>query len=231
MLCGLCRLGGDIITVLVGSGGTATKYYIHADVATQHSDFFNAALKRGWKEAQERIVRLPDLPEDAAGMFEDFYSFLYMGKIYSGDDDEVNKPGRDKEWTRLSDSWILGEVLLSTTFKDAVVDAVVHKIVVTGDVPTSLHARIYSYGSHASSIRRLLVNIAIHEWEEEDISAVEADANSAVNATFLQDVAIALFKMKKFSKTEQAKSRITLESSCLYHEHGADKPCYKTMFG
>lgn len=35
----LCRLHGDIITVLIGSGASTAKFYIHAGLATQHSEF------------------------------------------------------------------------------------------------------------------------------------------------------------------------------------------------
>lgn len=90
------RLGGDIITILVGPTATATKFYIQADLVVQHSEFFKAALKKGRKEAEERVVRFPDMPEDSADAFEDFHSFLYTGKIYSGHKGEINKPRHDE---------------------------------------------------------------------------------------------------------------------------------------
>jgi len=36
--CNSHRLGGDVVTVLVGPDATATKFYVHADLATQHSN-------------------------------------------------------------------------------------------------------------------------------------------------------------------------------------------------
>jgi hypothetical protein len=215
---------------LVGPDATAQKFHIHADLATQHSEFFNAALKHGWKEASERVVRLPDLPGKSANGFENFHSFLYTGKVYSGYDGEVNRPDWDEEWLRLTYSWIIGEVLLSTTFQDAVVDAIIQRMTVKQDVPLDMYEGIYLHSSNASPIRKLMVDIVVQKWRAKHISDVDTDDDPAMQAKFLQDVAVALFEVKALSKAERAKNRITLESGCLYHEHGADKPCYKTMF-
>ena len=59
---------------------------------------------------------------------------------------------------------------------------------------------------------------------------MRTDNDPAVQAEFLRDVAVALFKVKHLSEAQQAKSPISNKSGCFYHEHGADKPCYKTMF-
>lgn len=37
-------------------------------------------MRNGWKEAQERVLFLPEDPVDA---FDIFASFIYAGKIYS----------------------------------------------------------------------------------------------------------------------------------------------------
>ena len=41
------RLGGDIITVLVGPEANATRFFVHANLVSQHSEFFQACLKKG----------------------------------------------------------------------------------------------------------------------------------------------------------------------------------------
>jgi hypothetical protein len=185
---------------VVGPEATAIKFFIHADLASQHSEFFAAALKKGWKEAEERVIRLPDLPNDSAEMFQDFHSFLYTGRIYSGNESETNKPGYDKEWRRPELSWILGEVLLSAAFKDAVVDAIIHKVVVTQSYPTNMYRKIYSHSFDSSPIRKLMVDIVVHGCNEKYLENVDTNADPAIKAEFLKDVAIALFKVKALFK-------------------------------
>ena len=164
-------------------------------------------------------------------MFEDFHSFLYTGRIYSGDESETKSPGYDKEWWRLEHSWILGEVLLSGAFKDAVIDAIIHKIAVTKNWPITMYSAIYPHASDTSPIKKLMVDIVVHRWSKKDVSALKTQHNPALKAKFLQDVVVALFEVRASSKAEHTKSPITLNSGCTYHEHEADKPCYKTMFG
>lgn len=52
---------------------------------TQHSQFFEAALKAEWREGQEKMV---NLPEDRPEIFEIFNRFIMDGKIYSSRYDE-----------------------------------------------------------------------------------------------------------------------------------------------
>lgn len=119
------------ITVIVGEDDDGETFYLHEDAATKHSRFFAAALANGWKESEERTIRLPDEdPED----FSLFARFNYSGIIHSKREGDADEDG-DGEWVRLADSWILGDKLLATTFKDAIIDSIVQKAVKEGNVP------------------------------------------------------------------------------------------------
>lgn len=219
----------DLITVWVGRDAAATKFYINADLAMQHSELFSATLTKGSKAVEEQTVRLPDLSENEAAVFESFQSFLSTGKVVSGQYEGNHE--EDEEWDRLADSWLLGNSLLSGSFKDAVVDALVYKSTLEQSIPGDIYTDLYENSSDSSPIRKLMVDIAVHAWdEEEDFEKVDTDHNSAVHARFLRDVAVALFRVKHLSEAQQPKNPLILESGCLYHEHGADKPCYNTMF-
>lgn len=168
-----------------------------------------------------------------AAAFEDFHSFLSSGKVSSGEEDEnaeFDGQKANEEWNRLIDSWILGNVLLSGSFKDAVVDAMVHTVL-TSNTPFDIHVDLYQNSSNSSPIRKLVVDITVHKWYEEDIADVDTEVEPKVQAEFMRDVAVAFHKTKQLSKAEQPKNPIeSSEGGCRYHEHGADKPCYKTMF-
>jgi hypothetical protein len=215
---------GDFITVWVGRGTAAKKFYINSDLAIQHSGFFKAVLETDSKKAEQQTIRLSDLDDNVAATFESFQSFLYAGKVVSS---QTNmKPDEDEEWDRLANSWILGNSLLSGSFKDAVVDAMVHKLVLAESVPLDIYTNMYQNSSESSPIRKLMVDIAVHEREEEDMVTVCTDNEPAVQAEFLRDVAVALFRFEHLLK----ESPVSAKSGCYYHEHGSEKPCYKTMF-
>ena len=219
-----------MIAVMVGPQATGTRFLFHADLVSQHSDFFQARPEEGWKEAEERIVRLPDLPADSATAFEDFHSFLYTGKVYSAKEGEENAPGVDNEWTRLVWAWILGEVLLSVSFKDAVLDALLHKLAPKGRYPTGMSFLAYKYSSESSPFRRLMVDIAVHRWDKETMSKSIFGKEEATLAPFFQSIAVALLEWKLQPKdSKKTEDPAQWEGTCYYHEHG-DKPCYKTMF-
>lgn len=224
----LHRLGGDIITVLVGPKATAARFFVHSDLVSQHSDFFQACLKKGWKKAEERIVRLPDLPGNSATAFENFHSFLYTGKVYSAIEGEVNRPNADGEWGRLVGAWILGEVLLSGPFKDAVADAILHKVATGTTCPAGIHTALYRRSPTGSPIRRLMVDLAAFYWLGDIMKYRILESDLATVAPFFQSLSVALLSWKVTPGTA-GNDPTDLERTCFYHEHG-DKPCYKTMF-
>ena len=177
-------------------------------------------------------MRLPDLPADSATAFEDFHSFLYTGKVYSAKEGEENAPGVDNEWTRLVWAWILGEVLLSVSFKDAVLDALLHKLAPKGRYPTGMSFLAYKYSSESSPFRRLMVDIAVYRWEESSMSLPVDEEDRVGVFPFFQSVSLALLRWKLQSEVATKAEDMDptrREGTCFYHEHG-DKPCYRTMF-
>ena len=203
---------------------------MHKDLLIKHSEFFRAALSEPWKEAEERAVTLPcDEPE----IFSIFCRFLYTGQIFSIKDGdykmtpvpEAPNRHRDAEWGRLPDAWILGEKLLSTSFKDATVDAIIAKVVDRNAWPTAMQEDIYPKSSGSSKIRKLLVDIAAWEWTEDSMSRREQGQEWA---QFYFDLSTTLIKINREGTKREAPYKG--EDTCIYHEHGEEQPCYKTMF-
>jgi hypothetical protein len=176
-------------------------------------------------------VRLPDLPADSATAFEDFHSFLYTGKVYTVIEDEENAADMDKEWPRLANAWILGEVLLSTSFKDAALDALVHKLASGNVHSTDTFFAAYRYGSESSAIRRLVLDIAVYWWSESNQLLVDTCifGDPEILAPFFRSLCMALLKERRQPASANKTRNPTKQETCFYHEHG-DKPCYKTMF-
>lgn len=194
--------GVQVVTVEVGKGEDETQFVAHKDLLSKHLEFFRAALGKEWKEGHDNKVHLE---EENPEIFKIFQLFLYSGCIYSKKDGDLSDfdesgHGRDGEWRRLSEAWIFGEVILSTSFKDAVVDAIITKIKLTNQDPTGLHTLIYPVSTSKSGIRTLLVDIAVYSWSDVAFQALK----SRWPREFFFDVAIAFKKMKNKGWTGEA---------------------------
>nr|OQO22829.1 hypothetical protein B0A51_11361 [Rachicladosporium sp. CCFEE 5018] len=100
---------------------------------------------------------------DLLGMFS---SFVYTGKISSrreGDTD-IDTP-EEPEWARLFSAWTMGACLQSTSFMDAVSDAIVAKLPVSM-LAASLDEELLAHAGQESAMRRLLVEIVALAWTD-----------------------------------------------------------------
>lgn len=132
-------------------------FAIHENLLVKHSDHFKAAASGSWSESESRRVEFEDWSPDVFAIFD---HFLYSGKIFSARDNDYNKdPYTDKEWGRLGSAWRLGDMLLSTSFKDAVVDAMVTKL--NYGIPRHLHLVFYTGGNSQSMARKLAVDVIV----------------------------------------------------------------------
>lgn len=218
------------LTIVVGqeTNHDAETFYESPDILAQHSGFFAAVLRNGWKEKEERVVRLPECKPE---VFQIFLNFIHTGNIYSRKDgDQSKNPSRnavfDSELERMCNCWAQGEKLASSVFQDAIVDALCQKI---GDellYPFTLHRNIYSNTSTPNAMSRLLVDIAAWKWKEEYLQ--DARKDHVNSSAFLGDLALRLFSL---SAEERKGPPPFTKNDCTYHEHVKDgKPCYKTIF-
>ncbi len=206
---------------------------VHTDLLTKHSDFFKAALHETWKEGQTRQVELQETDPEHFAIFK---NFLYSGRIYSSKEDDLAKDvidhlGRspDKEWNRLYHSWVLGEQLLSTPFKDAVTQAIFDKTAAGPIYPVLAHLTIYPHSMPACGVRRLLIDIAVWFWRS---SSFQKCGTSSVDCEFLRDICIAFGERASTGQAYDKPFLAQNDDGCKYHEHVTEgKPCYLKTFG
>lgn len=205
----------------VGSYDNVRSYSVHDELVIANSAFFEAALKKGWLEAEQRIVKLP---EDDPKTFDLFYWFLYTGKIFSERDClDKTREGTDEEKNRLGAAWTLGEKLQFSDLKDAVIDILIQRLNVS--IPTSWHKMVYATAPASSPMKGLVVDIAVWLWRPEVFAKQVA---SPETAQFYIDVAAALAGRLR---DEPVAAPFAIPS-CHYHEHIANGgPCYISKFG
>ena len=203
-------------------------FFPRKELLISHSSFFSSALQKKSPEAGECVITFA---EHSPETFEIFYNFIYTGHIYTSQDGDCAQgqpPAArtiDSEWLRLSQAWILGEKLCSVSFRDSVVDAVIHKIVSGPRYALGIHGMIYPNAPTQRGMKKLCVDVAVWLWSNEGIATNRKDANQI---DFWFDVAVAMNKTKWTGLEGTAPFRA--ESTCGYHDHGEDGQCYKTMF-
>lgn len=226
----ICRHGDRMITVRVGENEKQRIFDIHENPLSKHSSFFEAALTpERWKEQEDRSVALPEHDVEA---FEIWKHFVYSGAVFSQGQDDVSEEYEqgvfDGEYDRLTNCWVLGEMLGSTSFKDAITDALVSKKTSEEMHPIDLHETIWPASPRHSGMRQLLLDIAVWEWEAPHVEKLsEGDQASS---EFYFCLAQAFFVAKGKDLLE-GMPPYNDEDTCQYHDHVAEgKPCYKTMF-
>ncbi|KAK3716003.1 hypothetical protein LTR37_006733 [Vermiconidia calcicola] len=164
--------GIETVVIRTGTEDYAKTFNVHKDLLTTHSDFFKAALSREWKEGQDRVVRLKELENPEP--FKLFVDFLYTGKIFSGKVVDIGTLDHVKanfqEYLLLVEAWTLGEMVLSTPFKDGIMDIMISKLVAGDIIPDNIYPWVWKKTASNSTLRRLLVDIAIWDWEEDTLS-------------------------------------------------------------
>lgn len=149
-------------------------------------------------------------------------TFVYTGKVHTGEEEGDSREDGDDEWAKLGDCWILGDKLQSTSSEEAVLDAFAEKAALEQTVSDGDARAAYTKTVGENGLKRLAVEIATFAWSEDAFETWQAEAS--VEAQFYEDVCLRLRK-KNNSTQDPLKN-----PGCKFHDHGRDKPCYKTMF-
>jgi BTB/POZ domain len=197
-----------MITLSIGVENPA-KLCIHKDVLCASAPFFANATKGDWKEAQDRVI---PLPEDDPHVVLTYIHWLYTGVFFTREDVEL-----EVEWERLTSAYIFGDKVQDGDYKDATIDALTQKILDEKSYPIHKTRQIYENTVSGDSARRLWVDWFVYashgEW-------MDQAKRNYYTEDFLFDLAQALMK------TNRAKRAPYEDNTCVYHVHG-QKPCYK----
>lgn len=183
-----------MIQVCVGSGDDVERLIARKSLATRHSDVIRKAFAGGWKEAKENIIRFP---EESPEAFQVFATFLDTGVIhlchFKGNKPSIAQEREDsrsieQEWNRIAQAWLLGEHLCSTSFKDALVDTMIHILQTTAEIPRMIFPKIITGSVARSGMRDLLVDIAAYHLFVADL---EEQPDDDAYAGYWKQVAIA----------------------------------------
>ena len=106
---------GEAVTVIVGP--EKRKFSVHETLLRSNSAFFEAALKKDWKEGMHRTVTLP---EEDADTFYIYVQWLYLEKF-------PRQPAAFQGYPILAKLYGLGETIIDTNLQDRVIDTRVQR--------------------------------------------------------------------------------------------------------
>lgn len=159
------------VKIRVGDSEKYQDFVAHESFLTSRSEFFRLALKKEWKEAESRLVKLPD---------DDPYIFaIYLNVVYTGHVNTVRMPQEEvkaldehtfrvhlaNEYRDLLHLYILAEKLQDIEAKNAAITAVVEVAQVTSGEGTwmapglSVADIVYEGTPEGSPLRRLLIEL------------------------------------------------------------------------
>jgi allantoicase len=213
-----------MITIVVGPEGSEAEFLIYTDMAKRHSKVLEANIQLATGPEKSRLRAT----EHSAEHFKFFVSFIYTGRIHT-----VTKSTERSEWRLLSELWVLGDALESTTFKDAVVDAMLERRAMFNEFHDQAYVIMADHLQTPQQTRmgvgKLLVDTAVsarkHDIYTDKLSSMPGCLH------FYGEVIKGLDRIRRRVESEQeVLLRATKGLDCVYHEHGTNEICYRKMF-
>lgn len=184
----------------VGKDDKEQVFLVDKDIICTRSGFFAKALKGGWKEADEGLVRLP---EDDPQIFKLYLNLVYFGSIPAKARDVKEISDEDMELFKL---YILSERLQDTHSQNTIIEAVhasLHEtrfndLYYLPSIPNIEH--IYSETLPSSPIQQLLVDNIVHRASP---GTFKAKNYSTLPGEFLHAVGQGLMKIRDEKCTQK----------------------------
>jgi hypothetical protein len=178
----------------VGQGEQKRSFAVHEALITARSKFFKNAMCGDWKEAQTKVV---NLPEDSPTAFALYEQLLYSSRIPSKVE-PLEAHDIDEEFTILSLLYVLSEKLQDVDAKRVTADALLDLCAEKGKdgkrvMPGRKHIDIIYGGTPGPcAVRRLMVKV--YAWVGTGDSL--AKEQGTFPSDFVLDLAIRLLNMR-----------------------------------
>ncbi|KAF2124706.1 hypothetical protein P153DRAFT_301489 [Dothidotthia symphoricarpi CBS 119687] len=197
-------------------------FYVHEKLLRSNSRFFENILEQ-LEGDQDRFVIVPNIKAET---FPIWVKWVYTAKLFlTLEASETGQAATNLiEWSRWCDIYALGHILQDDDFKDAAIDFLINIMVVHQQIPYQLLRRIYSHSSKQSAHRKLAVDVFVkcrsrHCWGQ------DKEMSAAFSRDIIRCVGSFLGPGLELQSLGEA---FDSKDTCKYHDHGPDKPCYKT---
>jgi len=192
---------------------------VHKDIITARSAFFRAAINGNFKEAHDKLIRLPDCDAD---LFAIYVQWLYSGAIVLLDSSALEQdPIGSAQRQLLIGLYVLGDKLRDTALRNMAIDCYIINLEQQGLMPGSASIdRIWNCTPENSKLRKLVLDFALWMSDEKLVQQLEA-MRKTYSLAFLADIAIALAKA---GRTRSKTLSPHKSPACTYHDHDEVEP-------
>lgn len=200
-------------------GRSKAKFYLAPNILRKSGDFFKCALKKDWREGQERTI---ELPGDEPRIFRLYADWLSAETIVSRSTDKYVLANCDR--STLIDLYVYGEKMLDRAFQDKVIDAIRDRWVkYRDDFPRVAEIdRIFNRTLAGSPIRALAVDQYVLKATTSNKGLWMSNMELAKDEFILDLLAASL---EQRAPTEEFKKKLEAKEGCAYHHHDKDTPC------
>jgi hypothetical protein len=223
----------NMITFEVGLDGNAV-FLVPEDRIRASSEFADAAMRGPWQESQERVITLPDFDRQTFGIY---FQWLITGVVHSkplraDENDGTTVSTLEclcQEILGLPELFDLGSYLLDTDFRDTLSDVLIQcaseLLCVVRTLPLYYGLRIYTKIPDGSPTRKPVTDLVVWHMEEDTLEDLEMKRKT-MDADFAMDLLLAMAR-RRVSSTPGVSPLDGWQTSCKYHCHGNEKPCYR----
>jgi hypothetical protein len=229
-----------MITVRVGPGDdddNIRDFTVYETLIRESSDFVDNALRGPWLESQNRLVTLP---ATCSQTFDIYHQWLLTEKLHS-----KSSPGL-QYWTReianslpfeyfhevvvLMELSVLGHYLHDTSFTDTVSDALLQCTAelpkLGASFPVTFGSSVFEEVPEGAPVRSLVVNLIAWTNSGRQIIDLHRKESGNHHPDFVMELLRAV--AKRFMSEAPGTSPLEgWETSCKYHSHRDEKPCYR----
>lgn len=215
------RLQPSMLKILVGEKEQV--FVIHEGVLTTRSKFFKNAMQKGWKEAEDKIVKLP---EDDPTAFELYEQLVYAGHVPGLDDTimetrwdmliDVCKAPRvcEDEYVALCQLYVLAEKLQDLQAKNSTTKALLSRFRCEYDAVNDnaclpcAHAINIMYRNTPTMCPGREVLVDLYVWYGGAYAIMEAEEEcseyGSLPGDFLRDVAYKAIHIRKIPREKDS---------------------------
>jgi len=219
----------NMITFKIGPNGDAV-FMVPEGRIRASSEFADAAMRGPWQESQERVIALPEFDKKTFGTY---LQWLLTGVVHTkagcADGNKSIEARLYSEILRLPNLSVLGHYLLDTDFRDSINDALIE---CTADLhrngskfPASYGPDFYDKTPDQSPIRKLVVDLVVWDMREFHVLRLKTDRDT-MHPDYIMDLLLAV-SSRLVSGTPGKSPLDGWDTSCKYHCHGDEKPCYR----
>ncbi|KAF1849362.1 uncharacterized protein K460DRAFT_415740 [Cucurbitaria berberidis CBS 394.84] len=226
-------VGTAMITIRVGSGKQKSDFSLPEKLVREASQFIDAAMNGAWLESQGRVILLPDFDHDT---FSIYFQWLLTGKLHSKQ--RYTKPTipiTATYWSLNFEIVALGELvrlahdLLDTDFRDTLNDGIIQCAAELQrfklGFPAYQGSCFYDDTPCGSPTRQLIKDLCAWTSDECMIGSMGKSKEDR-HPDFIMDLLQAV--TWRFMSSNPGTSPLEgWETSCKYHCHGKEKPCYR----